>query len=78
MEIRDRLCAFSARELNDDDTLRVATATDAAQILSQMDAVLRSREQGSIEKDGQDATESTPSAEDIFSHMSAYMEAATP
>jgi hypothetical protein len=78
MEIRDRLCAFSARELKDDETLRVATATDAAQILSQMDAVLRSRQQGPIEPNGQATTATTPSAEDIFSHMSAYMEAATP
>jgi predicted metal-dependent peptidase len=44
-EIKDRLCNFSAHDLKKNEILRVATATDAAQILSQMDAVLRGREQ---------------------------------
>jgi hypothetical protein len=56
---------LSAHDLKKNDILRVATATDAAQILSQMDAVLRGREQDSTEPN-------------IFSHMSAYMECATP
>jgi hypothetical protein len=47
------------------------TANDAAQILTEMDAVLRER--------GQLAdTDSAPipaSADDIFAHMAAYMEA---
>jgi hypothetical protein len=76
-EIKDRLCAFSARELKKDETLRVATAADAAQILSQMDDVLRNRDQVSIESSEKSVSESTPGAEEIFSHMSAYMETAT-
>jgi hypothetical protein len=44
-EIKDRLCNFSAHDLKKNEILRVATATDAAHILSQMDAVLRGREQ---------------------------------
>ena len=77
-EIKDRLCSFSAHDLKKNDILRVATASDAAQILSQMDAVLRDREHGSVESNGLPAPETMPSVEDIFSHMSAYMEAATP
>jgi hypothetical protein len=34
-EIKDRLCNFSAHDLKKNDILSVATATDAAQILSQ-------------------------------------------
>jgi hypothetical protein len=64
--------------LKKNDILRVATATDAAQILSQMDAVLRGREQESIEPNDKPRLENASSAEVIFSHMSAYMEAATP
>ena len=77
-EIKDRLCSFSAHDLKKNEILRVATASDAAQILSQMDAVLRDREHGSVESNGLPAPETMPSVEDIFSHMSAYMEAATP
>src|ERR1700744_5740159 len=38
-EIKDRLCNFSAHDLKKNEVLRVATATDAAPILSKMDAV---------------------------------------
>ena len=44
-EIKDRLCNFSAHDLEKNEILRVATATDAAYILSQMGAVLCGREQ---------------------------------
>jgi hypothetical protein len=50
--------------------LRLATANDAAALLYEMDAVLREREQGS-------ASKGDSSADHIFSHMSAYMEAAS-
>jgi hypothetical protein len=76
-EIRDRLCAFSAYDLKKDESLRVATATDAAQILSQMDAVLRGREKISSEPNEKSTPKSALNAEQIFSHMSAYMENAT-
>ena len=56
----------------------MATLSDAAQILSQMDAVLRGREQDSDEPNGKSTLENAPSVDDIFSHMPAYMEAATP
>ena len=46
-EIKDRLCGFTARDLKKNEILRVATANDAAQILEEMDAVLREREQNS-------------------------------
>jgi len=69
-KIRDRLCGFTARDLKKNEILRAATANDAAQILTEMDAVLRERDQ---------PTESDPSAirasaDDIFAHMAAYME----
>jgi hypothetical protein len=73
-----RLCNFSAHDLKKNEILRVATASDAAQILSQMDAVLRGREQDSAEPSDKSRLENQPSVEEIFSHMSAYMEAATP
>src|SRR5258708_35988609 len=40
-EIKNRLCNFSTHDLKKNEVLRVATATDAAQILSKMDAVVR-------------------------------------
>jgi hypothetical protein len=78
VEIKDRLCNFCAHDLKKNEILRVATASDAVQILSQMDAVLRGREHDSIESNEPPAPENLPSVEDIFSHMSAYMEASTP
>ena len=74
-EIKDRLCNFSAHDLKKNEILRVATAWDAAQILSQMDAVLRDREHGLVESNELPAPAIMPSVQDIFSHMSAYMEA---
>jgi len=71
-EIRDRLCGFTARDLKKNEILRAATANDAVQILAEMDAVLRERE----EKAAIDGAANTASAEEIFAHMSAYMEAA--
>jgi hypothetical protein len=50
--------------------LRVAAATDAAEIVAEIDTVLRNREAGASE-----AAEATPSVENILAHMSAYMEA---
>jgi hypothetical protein len=71
-EIRNKLCGFTARDLKTNDVLRVATAIDAAALLYEMDAFLRDREQGS-----DSASKGDSSADHIFSHMSAYMEAAS-
>ncbi|HZD50557.1 MAG TPA: hypothetical protein VE178_17570 [Silvibacterium sp.] len=76
-EIRNRLCTFTARDLKKNEILRVATANDATQILTEMDAVLRDREQNTTEASENFALAS-PSAEEIFAHMSAYMETANP
>jgi hypothetical protein len=71
-EIRNKLCGFTARDLKTNDVLRMATANDAAALLYEMDAVLREREER------RDTTsEENSSADFIFSHMSAYMEAAS-
>ena len=70
-EIRDRLCGYTARDLKKNEILRAATANDAAQILTEMDAVLCERGQQS-ETDG---SANAASADDIFAHMAAYMEA---
>jgi hypothetical protein len=68
-EIRDRLCGFTARDLKKNEILRAATANDAAQILAEMDAVMRERgQQTEI-----DCSQSAVSADDIFAHMAAYM-----
>jgi hypothetical protein len=72
-EVRTRLCNFTAHDLKKNEILRVATAADAAELLSKMDAVLRDREppvsQPSI------SSSPAPTVEDIFARMSAYMEA---
>ncbi len=69
-EIRDRLCGFTARDLKKNEILRAATANDAAEILTKMDAVLRERgQQAEIE-----CSANAASADDIFAHMAAYME----
>jgi hypothetical protein len=70
-EIRNRLCGFTARELKKNEILRAATANDAAQILTEMDTVLRERQQQS----GIESAATPVSADDIFAHMAAYMEA---
>ena len=66
-QVKERLCNYSAQDLKKHDLLRVTTAADAANIVAEMDGLLRSRE----------AAESAenPSADDIFARMSAYMEA---
>jgi len=69
-QIRQRLCGFTAQDLKKHDLLRVATATDAAEIVSEIDSVLRNRETGAPVE-----TEQNPSVENILAHMSAYMEA---
>jgi hypothetical protein len=71
-EIRNKLCGFTARDLKTNEVLRMATANDAAALLYEMDAVLQDREQGSDSASKEDS-----SADHIFSHMSAYMEAAS-
>jgi hypothetical protein len=67
-EIGNKLGSFTARDLKANDVLRVATAHDAAALLCEMDAVLREREQNA-------ASETDLSADQIFSHMSVYMQA---
>ena len=67
---RQRLCNFSAQDLKKHDLLRVVAATDAAEIVAEIDSVLRNRETGSPEE-----AEETLSVESILAHMSAYMEA---
>jgi hypothetical protein len=69
-EIKNRLCGFTAHDLKKNEILRVATANDAAQILTEMDAVLIGREQNS----GIQVPAIAANVEDIFSRMSAYME----
>ncbi len=68
-EIKDRCCGFTARDLKKNEILRVATANDAAQILTEMDAVLRERCQ--LAKS--DFAAIPEGADDIFAHMAAYM-----
>lgn len=67
-QVRQRLCNHSAQELKKHDQLRVATASDAAEIVSEMDGVLHGRS-------GSSHADPVKTVEDIFAHMSAYMEA---
>ncbi|MFC5861748.1 hypothetical protein ACFPT7_05545 [Acidicapsa dinghuensis] len=66
-QVKERLCNYSAQELKKHDLLRVTTAADAANIVAEMDGLLRERESAGF------ATPNT--ADEIFAHMSAYMEA---
>jgi hypothetical protein len=70
-EIKNRLCGYTARDLKKNEILRAATANDAVQILAEMDAVMRERGQQSAINGQVNAV----SADDIFGHMAAYMEA---
>jgi hypothetical protein len=69
-EVRQRLCSYSSQDLKKHDLLRVTTATDAADIVSQMDEILRTREANRPSDEDRAQT-----VENIFAHMSAYMEA---
>ena len=68
-QVKGRLCNYSAQDLKKHDLLRVTTAADAANIVAEMDGLLRSREAAEPAE--------TPSADDIFARMSAYMEVPT-
>jgi hypothetical protein len=63
-QIKDRLCNYSAQELKKNELLRAVTANDASNIVAEMDDLLRNREE--------DAS-SDPTADEIFTRMSAFM-----
>jgi hypothetical protein len=65
-QIKQRLCNYSAQDLKKHDLLRVTTAADAANIVAEIDGVLRSREVVPVPE---------PTADDIITRMSAFMEA---
>jgi hypothetical protein len=67
-EARQKLCTYTAHDLKKHELLRVVTATEAAGIVSRMDEAIRNRE-------AEQAEEKLASVQDIFDHMSAYMEA---
>jgi hypothetical protein len=69
-QIRQRLCNYSAHDLKKHDLLRVTAAADAANIVAQMDGVLRDRGATAMTEAAE-----APTVESIFAHMSAYMEA---
>jgi hypothetical protein len=66
-QVKHRLCNHTAQDLKKHDLLRVTTAADAANIVAEMDGLLRNREAAEPAEN--------PSADDIFTRMSAYMEA---
>jgi hypothetical protein len=68
-QIKQRLCGFTAQDLKKRDLLRMATATDAAEIVAEIDSVLRDREAG-VSEEIPDA----PTVDEILARMSAYME----
>jgi hypothetical protein len=63
-QIKERLCNYSAHELKKNDFLRVATASDARNIVAEMDDLLRNRDEEIV---------SVPTADEIFARMSAFM-----
>lgn len=68
-QIRQRLCNHSAQELKKYDLLRVTTAAEGANIVAEMDGVLRGRESA--------GSDQPTSVDEIFAHMSPFMEAPT-
>lgn len=69
-QAKQRLCNYSAQELKKNEALRIAAATDAVEIVAQMDGVLWDREVATALTEPEAQTMDT-----IFAHMSAYMEA---
>ena len=69
-QARQRLCNYSAQELKKNEMLRTAAATDAVEIVAQMDGVLRDREVATAPTEREEQ-----SIDSIVAHMSAYMEA---
>ena len=67
-QIRDRLCVHSAKELKKDNLLRSDTASQAAEIVAEIDSVLGGRRSNIVP-----FPNGEPQVEDIFAHMSAYM-----
>jgi hypothetical protein len=67
-EARQKLCTYTAHDLKKHELLRVVTATEAAGLVSRMDEAIRNREAEQTE-------EKLASVQNIFDHMSAYMEA---
>jgi len=67
-EARQKLCTYTAHDLKKHELLRVATAADAAGIVFRMDEAIRHRE-------AEQPEEKLASVQNIFEHMSAYMEA---
>jgi hypothetical protein len=70
-QVKQRLCTYSAQDLKKSDLLRVTTAADAANIVTQMDDPLQDREVGEVPQ-----VEVAPSVESILDRMSAYIGAA--
>ncbi|WP_263356641.1 hypothetical protein [Acidicapsa ligni] len=71
-EARERLCNYSSQELKKHDLLRVTTATDAADIVAEMDNILRNRD---AQTKLVPVPVADPTVDQIFSHMSAFLEA---
>ena len=69
-QAKQRLCNHSAHDLKKQDSLRLATAEQAADIILQIDHTLMNRERRSSPDPGEPST-----VNEIFAHMSAYMEA---
>jgi hypothetical protein len=78
LQIRDRLCNYTAQDLKKDDELRTSTATQAAGIVAEIDEVLESRRSQPVISQPADqsvlAQPQLPDVSDILAHMSAYME----
>jgi hypothetical protein len=74
LQIRDRLCNYTAQDLKKDDELRTSTAAEAAGIVAEIDQVLESRRSQPVVSQPAVAQPQLPDVSDILAHMSAYME----
>jgi hypothetical protein len=71
-EVRGRLCNHSSRELRESDQLRSQTAREAAEIAERISTALDQREEVG---EAPEAFSAAKQAQNVFDHMSAYLEA---
>lgn len=71
-EVRGRLCNYSSRELKQSDQLRWETAREAAEMVERISTVLDEREEVG---EAFQVVSAAEQAQNVFDHMSQYLEA---
>jgi hypothetical protein len=74
LQIRGKLCNYTAQDLKKHDELRTVTATEAAGIVAEIDEVLESRRSQPVISRPVVTQAPVPDVSEILAHMAAYME----